>query len=59
MASSMKVNERFWLPPSTSLMGRRYSTFDRNCVNTRELPSLGSSTLSRFGPMKLNGRNSV
>ena len=59
IASSMKVNERLCLPPSTSWIGFLKITFEMNCVKRRELPSLGSSTSSSFGPIQLNGRNSV
>ena len=39
--SSMKVNERPCLPPSTSWIGFLKMTFEMNWVNRRELPSLG------------------
>ena len=57
--SSMKVNDRLCLPPSTSWSGFLKMTFEMNCVKSRELPSLGSNTLSSLGPIQLKGRNSV
>ncbi len=57
--SSMNVNERLCLPPSTSWIGFWKMTLEMNWVKRRELPSLGSKTLSSFGPIQLNGRNSV
>ncbi len=57
--SSMKVNERLCLPPSTSWMGFLKMTFEMNWVKRRELPSLASKTLSSLGPIQLNGRNRV
>ena len=59
MPSSMNVKERPCLPPSTSCSGFLKITFEMNCVNSRELPSFGSKTSSSFGPIQLNGRNSV
>ena len=43
----------------TNWSGFSKITFDMNWVNSRELPSFGSSTSSSFGPIQLNGRKSV
>ena len=48
MPSEMYVNERRWVPPSTSLIGSPYRMLWRNCVSTRLEPSLGESMSSRW-----------
>ena len=50
---------RFWLPPSTSLIGSPRTMWPKNCVITRELPSLAVWIESSPEPIQLNGRKSV
>ena len=58
-ASSMKVNARVWLPPSTSLIGSPRTMCPRNCVSTRSCLPLDRPCCRGPGPTQLNGRNSV
>ena len=59
MPSSTYVNARFCVPPSTSLIASPRTMCPRNCVMTRELPSLGVLIESSPAPIQLKGRNSV
>ncbi len=59
MPSSMYVNARFCVPPSTSLIDSPRTMWPRNCVMTRELPSFAVLIESRPAPIQLKGRNSV
>ena len=59
MPSSTKVKQRFWEPPSTSLMGLPWARSTMNWVTTREEPSLAVSMLSSLGPIQLKGRKQV
>jgi hypothetical protein len=59
MPSLMPVKQRRCRPPSTRRTSSPRMMCPRNCVMTRELPSLAACMLSSPGPIQLNGRNSV